>query len=282
MVLAPHDPDFDPAKPAEAVLSIDAICVNRDLPTDLPFGGGHPRLRLVEGAAAVAALNAVTAATPTLRPPLREAGFWRLVSHLSLGHLSVTGGTEGARALKEVLRLYDLRDTAETRTGIEALTAISAGPGTARAPAAPADFAAAWTSTWSSIRAPGRPAGSICLPPCWNASLHCTAPSTASPAPASRCAAVPAPPPPGRPAAAPVCSHDAGQKGPGGFAPCTPTRAGGPGTHPVFAEGGGPVGAACTSGAARPLQRKPRIGMQGPPALAGGAGGGAPLAFLPP
>jgi type VI secretion system protein ImpG len=134
VVLAPHDPDFDPAKPAEAVLSIDAICVNRDLPTDLPFGGGHPRLRLVEGAAAVAALNAVTAATPTLRPPLREAGFWRLVSHLSLGHLSVTGGTEGARALKEVLRLYDLRDTAETRTGIEALTAISAGPGTARAP----------------------------------------------------------------------------------------------------------------------------------------------------
>ena len=45
----------------EPVLSIDALCVNRDLPTDLPFGGGHPRLRLVEGAAAVAALNAVTA-----------------------------------------------------------------------------------------------------------------------------------------------------------------------------------------------------------------------------
>jgi type VI secretion system protein ImpG len=132
--LAPYDPDFDPDKPAEAVLSIDAQCVNRDLPTDLPFGGGHPRLRLVEGAAAVAALNAVTAATPTLRPPLRETGFWRLVSHLSLGHLSVTGGAEGAAALKEVLRLYDLRDTAETRAAIEALTGVSAGPGTARAP----------------------------------------------------------------------------------------------------------------------------------------------------
>jgi type VI secretion system protein ImpG len=132
--LAPHDPDFDPDKPAEAVLSVDAICVNRDLPTDLPFGGGHPRLRMVEGAAAVASMNAVTAATSTLRPPLREAGFWRLVSHLSLGHLSVTGGTDGAQALKEVLHLYDLRDTAETRTAIEALIGISAGPGTARAP----------------------------------------------------------------------------------------------------------------------------------------------------
>jgi type VI secretion system protein ImpG len=132
--LAPHDPDFDPEQPVDAVLSVDALCINRDLPTDLPFGGGRPGLRLVEGAAAVAALNAVTAATPTLRPPLREAGFWRLVSHLSLGHLSVTGGGEGAAALKEVLRLYDLRDTAETRAAIEALTGIGAAPGTARAP----------------------------------------------------------------------------------------------------------------------------------------------------
>ncbi|MEJ0018314.1 MAG: type VI secretion system baseplate subunit TssF [Acetobacteraceae bacterium] len=132
--LAPHDPDFDPDKPADAVLSVDALCVNRDLPTDLPFGGGHPRLRLVEGVAAVSALGAVTAATPTLRRPLRESGFWRLISHLSLGHLSVTGGPEGAAALKEVLRLYDLRDTAETRAAVDAITGISAGPGTARAP----------------------------------------------------------------------------------------------------------------------------------------------------
>jgi type VI secretion system protein ImpG len=88
----------------------------------------------VEGAAAVAAIRAVTAATTTLRPPLREQGFWRLVSHLSLGHLSVTGGSDGANALKETLRLYDLRDTAETRSAIDAITAIAARPGTARAP----------------------------------------------------------------------------------------------------------------------------------------------------
>jgi type VI secretion system protein ImpG len=132
--IAPHDPDFDPGKPADAVLSVDALCLSRDLPTDLPFGGGRPRLRLVEGVAAVAALNPITAATPTLRPPLREAGFWRLVSHLSLGHLSVTGGAEGAAALKEVLRLYDLRDTAESRAAIAALIGVRAAPGTARAP----------------------------------------------------------------------------------------------------------------------------------------------------
>ena len=206
--IAPHDPEFDPDKPAEAMLSIDALCVNRDLPTDLPFGGGHPRLRLVEGAAAVAALNAVTTATSTLRPPLRETGFWRLVSHLSLGHLSVTGGPEGAAALKEILRLYDLRDTAETRAAVEALTASAPVPAPLAHPAAPAASAVASMWPWSSTRAPGRPAAFICWPRCWNTSWRCMARSTASPAPASPCAADPALPPPGPPAAAPACSHD--------------------------------------------------------------------------
>ena len=69
-----------------------------------------------------------------MRPPLRENGVWRLISHLSLSHLSVTGGTEGAEALKEVLRLYAFRDTPETTTAIEALMSVSSQPGTARAP----------------------------------------------------------------------------------------------------------------------------------------------------
>ncbi len=132
--LAPHDPGFDPDRAVNAVLSIDALCLNRDLPTDLPFGGGHPALRLVEGVAAVAAITPVTAPTTTLRPPLREQGFWRLISHLSLGHLSVTGGPDGAAALKEILRLYDFRETAESHAAIDALTGITTEAGVARAP----------------------------------------------------------------------------------------------------------------------------------------------------
>ena len=95
--LAPHDPDFDPTVPSDATLSVDALCLNRDLPTDLPYGGGRPDLRLVEGAASVAAITPVTPPTTTLRPPLRENGFWRLISHLSLSHLSVAGGPGGRR-----------------------------------------------------------------------------------------------------------------------------------------------------------------------------------------
>lgn len=134
MYLAPCDAEFDPHAPADCILSIDALCFNRDLPSDLPFGGGHPELRLIEPLAGIAQTNCLTAPTSTMRPPLREKRFWRLVSHLSLGHLSIVGGEDAARAMREVLRLYDLRDTPETRAAIDALTGVSSAPGTARAP----------------------------------------------------------------------------------------------------------------------------------------------------
>ena len=132
--LATHDTGFDADRPAEAVLSVDALCLNRDLPADLPFGGGHPRVRPVEGAGAVAKVACLTPPTPPLYPALRERGFWRLVSQLSLGHLSLVDGAEGAKALKEVLRLYDRRDSAETRAAIEALLSVASAAGAARAP----------------------------------------------------------------------------------------------------------------------------------------------------
>jgi type VI secretion system protein ImpG len=132
--LAPYDPSFDAERPADSVLSVDALCTNRDLPADLRFGGGHPYLKLVEGVAGVTRIACLTAPTIPLRAPLREHGFWRLVSHLSLGHLSLVGGTGGADAVKEILRLYDLRDSPDTRAAIDGLLGVTARPGTARVP----------------------------------------------------------------------------------------------------------------------------------------------------
>ena len=134
MYLTPYDPEFDAQAPADSVLSVDATCLNRDLPGELPFGGGHPTLHLVEGSTAIAHVACLTAPTRTLRTPVRERGFWRLVSHLSLGHLSVVGGDDGAAALREILRLYDLRDLPETRSAIAGLAGVAATPGTARVP----------------------------------------------------------------------------------------------------------------------------------------------------
>jgi type VI secretion system protein ImpG len=135
--LAPHDPDFAPTRARDTVLSVDALCLSRDLPTDLPFGGGRPQIKLVDGATAVSAVQAMTAPTATLRRKLADRTAWRLVSQLSLGHLSVVGGTEGAAALREILRLHDLRDSPETRAAIASLLEVKAEPGAARLPAGP-------------------------------------------------------------------------------------------------------------------------------------------------
>jgi type VI secretion system protein ImpG len=136
LYIGPHDPQFDPMAATGAVLSIDALCTNRDLPLALPFGGGHPELRLSEALPSVARVACLTAPTAPLRPPLHERRFWRLVSHLSLGHLSIVGGPEGAAALREVLRLYDMRDSPETRAAIDGLIGVAASPGSARVPGA--------------------------------------------------------------------------------------------------------------------------------------------------
>ncbi|HEX7389635.1 MAG TPA: type VI secretion system baseplate subunit TssF [Acidiphilium sp.] len=132
--LAPFAPEFDPQASADTVLSVEALCVNRDLPAALPFGGGHPHLAPLAPHDGVAAIACLTPPGATLRPRLAERGAWRLISHLSLGHLSVVGGAQGAAALRDVLRLYDRTETAETRSAIEALIGVSAKPGAARVP----------------------------------------------------------------------------------------------------------------------------------------------------
>jgi type VI secretion system protein ImpG len=128
------DLDANPSIPADWVASIDTTCLNRELPGKLPFGGGHPYLRLVEESSAVDRLLCLTAPTPTLRLPSRKEGAWRLISHLTLNHLSLVDNQHGAEALREILRLYDFRDAPETRAIINSVLNVRAARGVARAP----------------------------------------------------------------------------------------------------------------------------------------------------
>lgn len=128
------DLDLDPDPPANWVVSVETTCTNRNLPLHLPFGGGHPHLTLTRPLAAVTSVTALTAPSPPLRLPNRRQGRWRLISHLLLNHLSIIGGPDGAEPLKELLRLYDYRDSPETRVLIDGIVAISAEQRTARAP----------------------------------------------------------------------------------------------------------------------------------------------------
>ena len=128
------DLQLDPAVAGKQVAHVKTTCLNRDLPARLPFGGGQPGLRLTEGGGAIERLECLTAPTPTLRPPLRHGAVWRLISHLNLNHLSISDAGQGAAALREILRLYDFRDSAQTRAMIEGITEVTSRLVTARLP----------------------------------------------------------------------------------------------------------------------------------------------------
>jgi type VI secretion system protein ImpG len=117
------DLDFQPAEVDEWTLSIETTCVNRDLPGRFNFGGGEPRLQLEHGSPLVDLL-CMTAPTRTHRQELGHAAQWRLISHLSLGHLSLTAREDGAEALREILRLYNLRSSDEFESVITGLRTL--------------------------------------------------------------------------------------------------------------------------------------------------------------
>ena len=122
MDIALVDLGFNPATPGARTLDLSLLCFSRNLPAKLPFGGGRLPLKVSAGNVP-AAPQCITAPTQTLRPPLKRNAYWRLVSHLNLNHLSLSGSD--AAPLKEILRLYDFRDSASTRTTIDAISRIA-------------------------------------------------------------------------------------------------------------------------------------------------------------
>ena len=119
------DLGFNPAAPADWTVHVETTCMSRDLPARLPFGGGQPRLQLTQGGGLVSRVTCLTPPTATVRTHLRPEGLWRLVSHLSLNHLSLTGGEDGADALREILALYDFADSPATRAMIDGVQSVS-------------------------------------------------------------------------------------------------------------------------------------------------------------
>ncbi|WEX08242.1 type VI secretion system baseplate subunit TssF [Chelativorans sp. AA-79] len=118
------------AERLDAVATVDALCLNRDLPEKLPFGGGHPHLQIASGHEAVATVETITPPTPSLRMSGHEDRNWRLMSHLMLNHLSLFDN-DGA-ALKDILSLYVFRDAPETKQLVDAITHVEAHRSTAR------------------------------------------------------------------------------------------------------------------------------------------------------
>jgi len=119
------DLDFNPHVPATNVLTVRTTCTNRDLPEKLPWGGKEGDLE-VEGAVPLSRVHCLIKPTPTFRPPLRRGTQWRLISQLTLNHLSlVAEQKDGPDALQEILFLYELTNSQAARRQITGISRLS-------------------------------------------------------------------------------------------------------------------------------------------------------------
>ncbi len=119
------DLSFNPHVPAADTITLHTTCTNRDLPARLPFGDREGDFE-VEGVAALSSVRCLKKPTDTLRPALGRAAHWRLISHLSLNHLSIVDAPDSLpNALREIMMLYDFMDSAATRKQIAGMNKIS-------------------------------------------------------------------------------------------------------------------------------------------------------------
>jgi type VI secretion system protein ImpG len=107
-------------------LLIEAMCSNRLLPEKLPYNLDQPRLECVNSAPPCHKIRFIIQPTQRIQPPLRDGAQWRLISHLNLNHLSIQGSENPLEALKEILRLYDFKDSSATRSQIDSLVELNA------------------------------------------------------------------------------------------------------------------------------------------------------------
>ncbi|WP_442678500.1 type VI secretion system baseplate subunit TssF [Sphingomonas sp. ASY06-1R] len=121
---------------ADHVASITLTCTNRNLAADLPRGDGRPRLTMLTSGGQVDRAVFLTAPTHTQRPERGHGALWRLISHLSLNHMSIADPALAIDLVRELLALHDSPAGAEGRRAAERLRAVHTRPATARAPAA--------------------------------------------------------------------------------------------------------------------------------------------------
>ncbi|MFO0014840.1 MAG: type VI secretion system baseplate subunit TssF [Planctomycetota bacterium] len=106
-------------------LHVDTLCCNRDVVNDI---GPKAKLYYHGGPLTVRFLSTPT---PTLRPVQRDDWVWKLISHLSLNHLSLASDSQG-KLLKEILDLYNFQEREDIRKAIDAIQRIRYERSTAR------------------------------------------------------------------------------------------------------------------------------------------------------
>jgi len=119
-----------PRSPEADVASLTLTCFNGDLPSRLPFGlDERGDFELVPGGP-VRRVRCLLKPTAVVQPALGRSLLWRLVSALSLNHLSLVDG--GEEALQELLRLHNVGEGAAGERQIQGLATVQSAPAYAR------------------------------------------------------------------------------------------------------------------------------------------------------
>jgi type VI secretion system protein ImpG len=128
------DVDFDPAAVETDTLNLELTCTNRDLPSQLAYGQRGGDLFL-EGGSSVRSISFLRKPSNSYRFEHGRGTHWRLISHLSLNHLSLTA--DGVDAFREMLALYDLPRSASSQRQIGGVNSIEQKPASAWLPGNP-------------------------------------------------------------------------------------------------------------------------------------------------
>lgn len=120
------DVNFNPAQVERETLSLTVTATNRQLPQLLTFG--IPGELSMVGGAEGGTIRMLRKPTRSHQFNHRQGNAWRLISHLSLNHLSLSG--RGIDALKEMLHLYDLPQDPSNRKQVSGMLSVEFRPAT--------------------------------------------------------------------------------------------------------------------------------------------------------
>lgn len=115
------DLNFRPQRPDFPIVFANTLCTNRQLAEQVPVGA----MLVPEIATASSRITCLYEPTPQVTPPLGGRVQWRLISLLRLNHVSLLDPEAGLQALREMLALYNVTDSARANEQIRGIRSMS-------------------------------------------------------------------------------------------------------------------------------------------------------------
>ncbi len=116
--------------PDAEVVSATALCSNGDIPARLAFGSDDRSDFELTAGGPIKRIACLVRPTPQVQPALGKPLLWRLISAMSLNHLSLVD--EGVAALRELLTLHNTANALSAERQINGLVAVQSKPAFAR------------------------------------------------------------------------------------------------------------------------------------------------------